>query len=63
MAELPKRGYVNLAEAMRKVVSAHQAVTDGIATHAEKETAARQAANHKRQTDEALKLGMVSRGT
>jgi len=48
---------------MEKVVSAHEAVIQGVATHAQKESAARQAANHKRDADRALNQDTVSHGT
>ncbi len=63
MVDLPKKGYVNLVAAMEKVVSAHEAVIQGVATHAQKESAARQAANHKRDADRALNQDTVSHGT
>lgn len=36
MPKLKQPKYINLADALRKTISAHQAVIEGIATHAEK---------------------------
>jgi hypothetical protein len=55
MSKLPKPTYQNLETAMRGVISAHVAVAKGIATHAEKEQARRQAAYHKAESELALK--------
>ena len=55
MSELPKPTYQKLEAAMRGVVSAHVAVAEGIATHAEKEQVRRQAAYHKAESEQALK--------
>ena len=38
--------YVDMAGHLRNAISAHQAVHEGIATHAEKEKARREQANH-----------------
>ncbi len=48
--------YINLHDQMAKVVSAHQAVMEGIATHAEKEQARRQEAYHKMVAERPLKV-------
>jgi hypothetical protein len=55
MSNLPKPAYKNLQTAMRKVISAHVAVSEGIATAAQKEQAKRQAAYHKMESEAALK--------
>lgn len=43
----PKPPYINLKKQVQKAISAHEAVHEGIATHAEKETASREEAMHK----------------
>lgn len=41
MAEIPEPEHIVLADHLTRVLTAHEAVTAGIATHAQKETAAR----------------------
>lgn len=45
---------LNMAERLRRAISAHEAVRQGIATHVEKEHAKRQAAYHKQEQDASL---------
>ena len=55
MTDVVKPQYKSLITTMRKVISAHVAVAEGIATHAQKEQDRRQAAYHKAETERALK--------
>lgn len=57
MSDLEKPSYVALLESARAAVSAHEAVVQGIATHAEKHQAARQAADHKAEMTAKLNAG------
>ncbi len=62
MANTTPIPYISLHDHMAKVVSAHQAVMAGIATHAEKERARRQEAYHKMVAERPLKVTRPSGG-
>jgi hypothetical protein len=57
MSDMPKLEYVDLTHSMRRVISAHKAVVEGITTHAEKERAKRQAEHHKMEEAQKLAAG------
>lgn len=52
----------NLGEAMRQVVSARQAVTEGIATHAEKHRAKLEADRHAAEDRARIEEGIKRSG-
>jgi hypothetical protein len=54
MADLPKMPYIDLLGAMKKVLSAHEAVQLGIATHAQKEADRKQQQYHKLEASKRL---------
>lgn len=54
MPDIPKTESVKPLDALQGAVTAGQAVRDGIATHAEKHKAAKQAAHHKAEADKKL---------
>lgn len=57
MPDLPQLPRVDLAAAITRAADAHALVLTGIATHAEKERARRQAAYHQREAERALRGG------
>lgn len=62
MADLPKPVYVDMAKALKHLLSAHAEVIAGVATAVEKEHAKRQAANHKREADARLQESVKPHG-
>lgn len=62
MSDLPTPVYVDMAKALKHVLSAHAEVIAGVATAVEKEHAKRQAENHKRELDAKLSEGKTTHG-
>jgi hypothetical protein len=62
MAEITSPAFRQLTAALRETLTAGQAIRDGIATHAEKHKAEKQAAHHKAQTDKRLQNSAVKPG-
>lgn len=58
MTDIPKVTPVKLSGKARDMISAAQAVRDGIATHAETHRAAMQKARAKREEDRKLQAGV-----
>ena len=63
MTDIPKIPFTPLDASIRKVVSAHTAVTQGIATHAEKEHARRQAHHAKMHSETPLRVPLDEHNT
>jgi hypothetical protein len=57
MADLPPTEYQDMQVALRSVISAHQAVSQGIATHAEKERLARDQRRAELEAQRKLQAG------
>lgn len=58
MADIRKPAYVNLAKSARRVITAHEAVILGIATHAQKEQDRRHQEQQKREAEYKLSTKM-----
>lgn len=61
MATAPATGYGKLVAVMRRMESAHAAIRDGIATHAQKHEAAMLARRKSMEVDHAIQSG-IARG-
>lgn len=59
MSDIPEPESINLANHLTRVVTAHEAVALGIATHAQKETVARD--TRRREAEAARKLQASTR--
>jgi hypothetical protein len=57
MALVPEPEHVNLPAHLTTVLTAHEAVTEGIATHAQKEVAARDERRRKAEAQRKLAEG------
>lgn len=57
MADIPTPKFADLTAIARDIISAHQAVTEGIATHAEKHHADQEQQRVKLEADRRLKGG------
>lgn len=62
MSDIPEPEHVVLANHLGRVVTAHDAVAAGIATHAQKETARRDEARRKLEAQRKLEAGMTGGG-
>lgn len=62
MTDLPKPVYVDMAKALKHVLSAHAEVIAGVANAVEKEHARRQAENHKRELNAKLEVTVKPHG-
>lgn len=58
MADLNLPKMTDLSNAIRKTLSAHRAVLEGIATHAERHRAALEAARHEAEQQAKIKEGI-----
>lgn len=56
MTILPKMPYIDLTKSLNRVISAHEAVIEGIATHVQKEHAKREDAYAKAEAEAKLKV-------
>ena len=54
MAAIPEPEHVVIADHLTKVLTAHEAVAQGIATHAQKETLARDERRRRAEADRKL---------
>ena len=59
MAGPTTTAYTDLTRSLSEIVSAHQAVIDGVADHAQKHEAERQAAYHKLEAERKLTAGVT----
>lgn len=55
MSNLDNLPRIDIKARLTKVLSAHQAVIDGVATHAEKERARKQEMYHKRDSEHLIR--------
>lgn len=62
MTDLPKPVYVDMAKALKHVLSAHAEVMAGVATAVEKEHAKRQAENHVKEANMRLQESVKPHG-
>lgn len=60
MADIPEPEHVVLAGHLSAVATAHQAVAEGIATHAQKEAVARDKRRREAEAERKLQAGTVA---
>lgn len=63
MTDIKRPVYTDLTRPLKKIISAHDAVLLGIATHAEKEQAAREKRAHKLQLERKLNANTATSKT
>lgn len=54
MSDMPPVSYIPLQATLQEVLTAHEAIRQGVATHAEKETARRLAKRHELAAENRL---------
>lgn len=62
MTDIPEPEHVNLTNHLARVITAHEAVTLGIATHAQKETVARDERRREAEAMRKLQAGASDQG-